>query len=237
MTVREHQLIYQPNGDPPGWLAHNAPENFTPGDFITAAHDLLEHPPGLTGPAAEIAAFGAIIFGRYEGGYEALTGVNFTNPTTMGKELYYLIEGEDFNFQLSDLPDPTEAYDLLGVPLGAKADSADLDTMVQGFLDRHQPEYPWNRLSYKVGEWANLGYLWAEQHYGNSQAMAELFFDLGNKVRAFESSHSEQQRVDVIITTEPGSPLHAEVKLWEGYHPEEEVFYILGEPDNDEEDL
>ena len=121
MAIREHQLIYQPDGDPPGWLEHNAPDYFTPGDSLTAAHDLLEHPPGFTGPVAEIAAFGAIVFGRYEGGYEALTGVNFTNPVAMGRELYYLIEVEDSNFQL---PDPAEAYDLLEVPTGAKADSA-----------------------------------------------------------------------------------------------------------------
>ena len=231
MTVREHQLIYHPDGEHQGWLEHNAPDYFTPGDSLTAAHDLLEHPPGLRGPAAEIAAFGAIIFGRYEGGYDALTGVNFTNPAAMGMELHGLIEAEDFGFQLSDLPDPAEAYDLFEIPVGAKADSADLEAMVQGFLDRHQPEYPWNRLSYKVGEWANLGYLWAEKRYGNSQAMAELFFDLENKVKALECDLSSRQILDVIITTERGSPLHAEVRLWEGYHPEEECFYEMGEPE------
>lgn len=234
MAICEHQLIYQPDGDPPGWLEHNAPDYFTPGDSLTAAHDLLEHPPGLRGPAAEIAAFGAIIFGRYEGGYECLTGANFTNPAGLGMELHYLIEGGNFGFKLSDLPDPAEAYDLLEIPVGDKADSADLETMVQGFLTRHQPEYPWNRLSNRVGEWANLGYLWAEKRYGNSQAMAELFFDLENKVKAFEYHDTDQQKVDVIITAERGSLLHVAVRLWEGYHPEEGCFYTLGEPDIEE---
>ena len=89
----------------------------------------------------------------------------------------------------------------------------------------------------RVMAWANLGYLWAEKRYGNSQAMAELFFDLENKVKEFECDLSSRQMLDVIITTERGSPLHAEVRLWEGFHPEEGCFYTLGEPDYyDEED-
>lgn len=181
-----------------GWIMRDMP-HFDAGTGLTVAHDILEHFDNGTELEDEMQAFGAIVYGRVEGGYWSLiANGHYTKPAeVLSRDLSEFLFGHG---QIATLQDrvtrPIGTDDDYGTEETFAAIAAETLRLGERDWDPEEDEHgndieltnaqkeAMRETMRRAVSWMRVGYRRAQRRwkFSNRETFASMFYELERKI-------------------------------------------------------